>query len=166
MFDLFKRLWLIGVFTLKAFKLIRSKENILEGVYLGKLKEFGKKVLFGGPQHQERKRLEKEAKDEAFKEEMAGYKAGLKAGAKQRGMDRGINAGKGKSGFGGFLEGAGRSMQAFDRGAGMLVGDMDFGGIGSGLNSDFTGIGGFGSEKPVRQRHRNRHNRQRRRGRR
>lgn len=107
-----------------------------------------KTFVDGGPNYQARKKAEAEAKKEALEAEMAGYKAGLKTGAKQRGIERGIAKGRGGSGIGGFMANASRGMKAFEAGAGGLIGDMNFDGMGQGLNSDFSGIGGFGASQP------------------
>ena len=115
---------------------------------------FIKRLIHGGPEYQKRKEAEKQAKAEAYEVEMKSYKEGLKIGARRKGRERGIAKGQGKSGLGGFLQGAGRSMQAFESGAGGLIGDVDLGGIGQGLNADFGGLGGFGGTEPRQHRQR------------
>lgn len=106
------------------------------------------KIIHGGPETQERKKAEAEARHDALKAEMAGYKKGLIKGAKVKGETRGFAKGSAKGGIGGFVGKMGATMNAFEKGAGPLVGDINFSGIGSGLGGfDAFGMGGGSSPK-------------------
>jgi len=94
------------------------------------------RIIHGGPEHQARRKLEKEAKSQAERRasnaRLAAYQKGLIIGAKKRGKAEGIAKG---SGQGGTLNRLGAGLDAFNKGAKQFGGDIDFGSMGSGLGS-------------------------------
>lgn len=96
----------------------------------------------GGPEYQQRKAEEKALKDEAHKARMEGLREGTIIGAKKAGRAEGIAKASRKGGIGGFMEGLGGAMQGFEKAAGPMVGDFDFGGIGGSMGTPAFGFGG------------------------
>lgn len=117
---------------------------------MGRLREGLKKLVTGGPEHQARKeekrQIEKELKqreDQAFYE---GLKKGRVAGAKARGYRQGKAQASGGGGITGFFNRLDAGAKSLEKGGGALIGDVDFGNMGKGLE-----FPGFGSEPRKRR---------------
>ncbi len=99
----------------------------------------------GYDKYQAKRKLERETagtkawrRDQLNKAEQEFEFKGELQGRRSRGYQRGLERGRGG---GGTMASIGRGIQAFDAAAGELIGDVDLGGIGGGLQGDFSGIG-------------------------
>lgn len=111
-----------------------------------------KRIIYGGPENQARKKLEKEAKSQAERRaknaRLAAYQKGLIKGAEKRGMEEGMRKGRGGGGLLGALSAGAKALEKSGIGQ-----DIDFGSMGSGngLLGDVSAFGIGGSKKKAKK---------------
>lgn len=128
-----------------------------------KTKDFGKRLIFGGPEYQKRK-AQKKADDEMIRQNAHEFEIkGRAAGARDRAYKQGYDKERYRQGgLTGKLQTVQRGINAFDSVAGSLIGDINFEGMGQGIGGDF-GFGGQSRKQQRRPRSRPRQRNQRRR---
>lgn len=105
------------------------------------------RLRHGGPEYNRRKEEAKQLEEEARKARLEGLRAGTIVGARKAGFKEGKEKAMRKGGITGFLERVSEGAKTMDKTAGALTGDVNFGGMGKGLEFDFGGggRGGIGS---------------------